>query len=441
MSLPSLDDRNTDPVTDMPVPGAAAKPSAPSSFVSEERLWRDLMEMAELGALPGGGCARLSLDEHDRAARELFASKARAAGCDLRIDPFGNMFAIRYGSDRSLPVVLAGSHLDTQPHGGRFDGVYGVVAGLEAVRALNDAGCRTRASIAVVNWTNEEGVRFAPGLTGSKAFAGLIERPAVYAIVGQDGATFGEELARTGFSGDMEPASLPILAYVEPHIEQGPLLERLGKPIGVVASVQGVRWYRVRLVGADRHAGTTPMQDRRDSFMAAARLALEMRAFVNSLSPDARFTVGRAEVSGGSTNTVPGLTVCDIDMRHHDRAVLAQMSAELERLAAAVAREEGVSVEVTCTMDVEPIAFDPAIVEVLSRSAAHLGLPFEEMLSGAMHDASSIGKIAPTAMIFVPCRDGISHAETEWSEPHHLADGCRVLTRALEVLAGPARGR
>jgi N-carbamoyl-L-amino-acid hydrolase len=407
----------------------------PCCPIRSERLWDSIMKMAEFGALPGGGCARLALSDEDRAARNLFVRWCREANCTIKIDPYGNIFAIRSGRDPARPVILLGSHLDTQPHGGRFDGVYGVMAGLEIVRAMNDAAIETEASVVVVNWTNEEGVRFAPGLTGSSAFAGLISHVDTRDTMSRDGRRFADELARIGFDGDMARDTLRIAAYLEPHIEQGPILENVGKPIGIVTGVQGVRWFNVAIQGADRHAGTTPMDVRQDSFMAAGSLALRMRKFAVDISPDIRFTVGRAEVLPGSPNTVPGSTSFVIDLRHQREDVLDTVAAELRRQASEVGREVRVTIDVSLLMEVKPVMLDGRIVDLLSRQALALKMPFERMISGAMHDASNIARIAPTAMLFVPCRNGISHAEEEWAEPEHLAAGCQVVAEAAMEVA------
>jgi beta-ureidopropionase / N-carbamoyl-L-amino-acid hydrolase len=243
----------------------------PVCVINQGRPNETISEIAKIGALDGGGCCRLALSDGDRAARDLFARWCRESGCEVKADAFGNMFAFRKGRNPAAPIVLTGSHLDTQPHGGHLDGIYGVLAGLEVMRALNDAGIETDSTIAVVNWTNEEGVRYAPGLTGSSAFFGHLPAADALAIVGTDGSVYGEELKRIGYAGDLDPAGLKIRAYIEAHIEQGPVLERLGKPIGAVIGIQGVRWFEVTVESADRHAGTTPMDDRQDSFMAAAR--------------------------------------------------------------------------------------------------------------------------------------------------------------------------
>lgn len=404
--------------------------------VDGKRLWDSIEALACIGALPGGGCSRAAFTDEDRETRQLFARWAEEAGCEVKVDAFGNMFAWRAGSSQAAPAVLVGSHLDTQPHGGRFDGIYGVMAGLEVVRALNDAGIETEAPVAVVNWTNEEGVRFAPGLTGSGAFSGMLDREAVLQITGVDGIRFGEEAVRVGFSGDYDPKATDFIAYVEPHIEQGPYLERAGLPIGVVPAVQGVYWMTVELTGADRHAGTTAMDARRDTFMAAARMAVEMRAAALEASGDIRFTVGRINVEPGSANTVPGRTVFEIDMRHAERGVLEAVEAELRRIAAHIAAEENVGHVFTRVMDVPPVEFDERVVATVERAVERAGYPVHRLVSGAMHDASNLAHVIPTAMIFVPSRDGISHAEDEWTEPEHVTAGCRVLFNAVLELAG-----
>lgn len=405
------------------------------------RLWQSIEAMAQIGALAGGGCSRPAFSDEDRAARELFASWAGEAGCDVKVDPFGNMFAWRPGVDPEALAVLVGSHLDTQPHGGRFDGVYGVLAGLEVVRALNDAGLETQAPVVVVNWTNEEGVRYAPGLTGSGAFSGLLQRGEVLAMEGADGSRFGDEARRIGFAGTFAPAASDFGAYVEPHIEQGPELERASLPVGVVPSVQGVHWLRVELTGADRHAGTTTMDARRDTFMAAARMAVEMREAALAASADIRFTIGRIAVEPGSANTVPGRTVFEIDMRHAEKSMLEDVELELRRIAGEVAAQENVGCAFIRIMDVPPIVFDERIVATVERAVVRSGYPVHRVTSGAMHDASNLAQVVPSAMIFVPSRDGISHAQDEWTEPEHITAGCRVLFNAVLDLAGARASR
>lgn len=403
--------------------------------VNGNRLWSTIMEMAKIGAIPNGGSRRLALTDEDRAGRDLFVAWCREAGCRVEVDRIGNIFAVREGRRRGAPCVLTGSHLDTQPHGGRFDGVYGVLAGLEAIRALNEHGIETQAPIAVVNWTNEEGVRFSPGSTGSLVFAGLLTVDSAFQIECVDGPQVGAELQRIGYAGTIPPAALPVSAYVELHIEQGPVLEKAGKAIAVVEGIQGVRWFAVHIDGAARHAGTTPMSDRRDSFMAAARLALAMREAACKASADIRFTVGRVRVDPGSPNTVPGHAEFSIDLRHPSEDVLATVEGEITRLARALAPLEGVQARVETLMRLPPVRFDPGCIAVIAGVAERAALPFERMLSGAFHDASNVARVVPAAMIFVPCRNGISHNEGEWAEPEHLAVGCQVLTSSLVELA------
>jgi N-carbamoyl-L-amino-acid hydrolase len=404
--------------------------------VDGDRLWQTIEAFARIGALPGGGCSRPAFSDEDRTARQLFAQSAGEAGCDVRIDAFGNMFAWRPGATPHAPAVLVGSHLDTQPHGGRFDGVFGVLAGLEVVRALNDACIKTEAPVVVVNWTNEEGVRYAPGLTGSGAFSGLLDRQNVLDIKGVDGSRFGDEVAKSGFAGEFAPEARDFKVYVEPHIEQGPYLESAGLPVGVVPAVQGVHWITIELTGADRHAGTTAMNARRDTFMASARMAVEMREAALRASSEIRFTVGRIKLEPGSANTVPGRATFEIDLRHAEKSVLEDVEAEFRRIADRIAAEENVGHSFKRVMDVPPIVFDEEVVAAVERAVVHSGYPVHRIVSGAMHDASNLAHIIPTAMIFVPSHDGISHAEDEWTEPEHITAGCRVLFNTVLELAG-----
>lgn len=403
---------------------------APARLTDSGRLWSDLMRMAEIGALPNGGCCRLSLTDEDRQARDLFVAWCREAGLDVRVDPFGNIFATRPGRSKDAGHVLVGSHLDTQPHGGRFDGVLGVLAALETVRALNHAGIETERPITVVNWTNEEGVRFSPGLTGSGGFVGAIRAYDTSAIAGEGGVPFYPELHRIGYAGSSR-FTAPIAGYYELHIEQGPVLESAGVSVGVVEGVQGVRWLSVDLVGEDRHAGTTPARDRRDAFMAAARLAVDMRRLALSLDEEMRITFGRVGVEPGSINTVPGRVTLTVDLRHSHVGHLDRMECEIEAAMAELRRGEGVEGTVKRMMDVPPVAFDAAMQANIAASAAGLGIAARVLPSGAMHDASNLATLAPSAMIFVPSRGGISHNESEWTEPAHVADGGEVLAQAV----------
>lgn len=404
--------------------------------VDSRRLWDSIMAIGQIGALPGGGSRRLSLGDEDKRARDLFVSWCREAGCRVEIDPIGNIFATRPGREPGRPTILTGSHLDTQPDGGRFDGIYGVLAGLEVLRTLNDHAIETAAPVTVVNWTNEEGVRFAPGLTGSSVFAGSLPLADALAAPCIDGPSVGEELTRIGYAGGLPVGAIRAAAYIEAHIEQGPVLERLGKSVGIVEGVQGVRWLQVEVRGEGRHAGTTPMDQRADGFMAAARLALEARRQALRASPDIRLTVGRVAVLPGSPNTIPASAVFTIDLRHPSEAVLDKVGDAIGRLARKVAAAEGVDIDVTRLMTVPPVTFDPGCVAALAHAAGAAGISAERMFSGAMHDASSIVHVVPSAMLFVPCRDGISHNVAEWAEPEHLASGCQVLLLSILELGG-----
>lgn len=403
--------------------------------VNGERLWQTHMELARIGAIPNDGCCRLTLTDEDKRARDLFAEWCKDAGCRVDVDRAGNMFATRPGRS-SAPPVASGSHLDTQPHGGRFDGIYGVMAGLEVIRTLNDADIETELPVAVVNWTNEEGVRFPAGILGSTAHAGRWMLDDLNNLTATDGARFGDELKRIGYDGALELGEFAMTAFYEAHIEQGPVLERENLPVGVVTKVQGLRWIEVTVTGADRHAGTTPMDARSDSLVAAARMVVELEALGLEHAPDARVTVGRLDVSPNSGSTIPGQTRFNIDLRHPDSEMLSRLEADIGTLCKEAAARQSASVVLRRAVEMPPVDFDAACVADLERAAEALGIPCRQMLSGALHDASPVGTVVPAAMIFVPCRDGISHNEAEWAEPAHLEAGCNVVLHAMLDRAG-----
>jgi beta-ureidopropionase / N-carbamoyl-L-amino-acid hydrolase len=408
--------------------------AAASAAVSGERLWADLMAMAEVGATPDGGSSRLALTDDDRAGRELFAGWAREAGLELRADRAGNQFGRRAGSDPGRPAVMAGSHLDTQPNGGRFDGVFGVLAALEAVRALNDAGIETAAPIDVVNWANEEGGRFPQFCTGSAVYAGAATLEEVRALRAFDGPLYGDELDRVGFAGDEEPGSLGAAAYLELHIEQGPVLESEGLPLGVVRGIRGIRKFGIQLTGREEHAGS-PMAGRRDALRAAARV-IEALGAVGDSAGGASITVGRIDVEPNAPSVVPGVARLLVDVRGE---ALDSPDALVSRL-----REEAVSAlagtDVSMAVDDEvwdygPVAFDDRLLATLREAADRTGAGSLDMVSPAGHDAGYTARVVPTAMLFVPCRDGLSHHPAEWAEPEHLELATRVLADALAELA------
>ena len=404
--------------------------------VDGARLWQSIMEMAQIGALPGGGCGRLALTDDDRRARDLFASWCRQAGCTVTVDEMGNMFARRPGRNPELPPVAAGSHLDTQPHGGKFDGVYGVLAALEVVRTLEDAGVETDAPIEVINWTNEEGSRFAPAMIASGVFAGLFERDFAYGLESPEGETLGDELARIGYKGAEPCGEHPIGALFEAHIEQGPILEQSSVPIGVVSGAQGQRWYDVEVRGRDSHAGTTPMPTRKDALTAAARMVAQVEEIALAGAPHAVGTVGQLDVRPNSRNTIPGEVWFSVDVRHPDANALAGIDAEIRESFAAIAQNARVDVAVEQIWEKPPIEFDSRCVSAVREAAAGLGYDHQDIVSGAGHDACQVCTVAPTGMIFVPCEDGISHNEIESATPEDLEMGCNVLLHAMLAMAG-----
>ncbi len=399
------------------------------------RLWDSLIRMAKIGATEKGGCCRLALTDLDREARDLFVAWCEDAGCRVRVDRMGNVFARRPGRDETLAPVMTGSHLDTQPTGGRFDGVYGVLAGLEVVRTLNDLGFKTDAPVEVAVWTNEEGARFAPAMLASGVFAGVFELGYALDRRDPDGRSVGEELARIGYAGAEPCGGREVRAFFEAHIEQGPILEAEGKTIGVVTGSQGQRWFEVTLTGSEAHAGTTPMERRHDALLGAARLVAEINGIALAHPPHAVTTVGRLLAQPDSPNTVPGRVLMTVDLRHPEDAVLSAMDEAFRRAVDGVARQGGLEAAVEEIAFTPPLAFDGHCIEVVRRAATSAGYAHRDMISGAGHDACHLSRVAPTAMIFVPCAEGLSHNEAESATPDDLAAGCNVLLRAVVAAA------
>ena len=397
----------------------------------KDRLWDAHMELARIGATPGGGVGRLALTDLDREARDLFVGWCEAAGCRVRVDRIGNIFARRPGVDDSLAPVMTGSHLDTQPLGGRFDGIFGVLAGLEAVRALNDAGVTLRRPFDVVVWTDEEGARFRSGVMGSGVFCEPGKLEAALAMTDEAGASVGGELTRIGYDGPEPVGGFPVHAYFEAHIEQGPILETEGKTIGVVQGAQASRRFRVTVEGEEGHAGTLPMTLRRDALLQAARMIDAINKIAFRHEPRPVITVGAIHNRPNSPNTVPGQTVFTIDSRHPHAATLAAIDEEMRTACAEIAEAGGVSLAIEQTSDNAPAAFDPRCVASVGAAAEALGLSKREIYSGAGHDACNLSHIAPTGMIFVPCEKGISHNEKENARPEDLAAGCDVLIQVV----------
>ena len=402
-------------------------------MVNSERLWSSLMELARVGATPRGGVRRVTLTPADREGRELFARWCREAGLEVRVDGIGNMFARRRGADDSAAPVVMGSHLDTQPNGGKFDGAYGVMAGLEAMRALNDAGVRTRAPLEVACWTNEEGSRFVPTMMGSGVFTGVHALEDVLRNKDTDGITVERALESIGYRGDAQPHK--VAAYFEAHIEQGPVLEDTQTTIGVVQGALGQRWFDALITGQDAHAGPTPMHLRKDALLAAAQLTLEVNRIATSF-PLARGTVGHMQVRPNSRNVVPGEVHMTVDLRNARDDTLLEMKEELERTARAIARDRRVSIALEEVVTFPPSEFAPELVARVRAAAAQLGLSHRDIVSGAAHDAVYLSRVAPAAMVFVPCEGGISHNEIENAKPEHLAAGCSVMLHAVLETAG-----
>ncbi len=422
--------------------------SASSFPVDGDRLWRTLSELAEIGATPAGGVARVALTDEDLAGRDQFVAWVRALGCSVHIDQMGNLFARRKGTDPDrLPVVI-GSHLDSQPTGGRFDGAYGVMVGLEILRVLAEGDISTAAPIEVVSWTNEEGARFPPAMIGSGVYAGAFSLEEGLAAPGVDGTTLGAELARIGYDGP-EPCGQPggagrrpIGHYIEPHIEQGPILEAAGATLGAVTGVQGIRWYDVTIEGQSAHAGSTPMEHRSDAMVSAALLVGEADAIARRRAPEGRATVGTLVTGTGSRNTVAGTVELTIDLRHPDAVELESMHGELlafattERFAHGPGRGLPPRPTISQIWYSPPIVFDHAVVDAVRAGAAAAGFEPVDITSGAGHDACYVSMVAPTAMLFIPCADGLSHNEAESILPEHATAGAQATLNAVLALAG-----
>ncbi len=399
--------------------------------IDQQRLWSSLMEMAKIGATDKGGVNRQALTDLDRQGRDLFIRWCEEAGCSVRVDKIGNIFARRPGRDDGLAPVMTGSHLDTQPTGGKYDGVYGVLAGLEVVRTLNDLNYETQRPVEITVWTNEEGCRFAPAMIGSGVFAGIFTLEDAHATSDEDGKTMGEELARIGYLGETSVGGLEIAAFFETHIEQGPILEREEKTIGIVQGAQGQRWFDVTVTGQEAHAGPTPMAVRRDALVGASRMVDLVNRIGLDNQPNACATVGHLVVRPNSRNTIPGQVHFTVDMRHPDDAVLIKMKAELEKGAVEISDGIGLDLDLEEIWYQPPIHFDADCVAAVAKGAEAAGHSAMQIVSGAGHDACHISTLAPTGMIFVPCEDGISHNEIEAATAEDCAAGCNVLLHAI----------
>ncbi|PIF28979.1 N-carbamoyl-L-amino-acid hydrolase [Acidovorax sp. 56] len=407
------------------------KPNIENLRINGDRLWSSLMELAQIGGTPKGGVCRLTLTDLDKQGRDLVLGWAREAGMSVTIDKIGNAFMRRPGRNNSLPPIMTGSHIDTQPTGGKFDGNYGVLAGIEVVRTLNDHGIETEAPIEVAFWTNEEGSRFVPVMMGSGVFAKAFTLEHAYAATDTEGKTVKGELERIGYIGEQEPGDHPIGAYFETHIEQGPVLEDHDKTIGVVEGVLGIRWFDCTVTGMEAHAGPTPMALRKDAMLAATRIMQDVVAAAHRHPPHGRGTVGMVQVFPNSRNVIPGRVKFSIDLRNSTDALVDAMVAEVKAFADQVAKEHGVQVQIDLVSSYPAQQFHAECVQAVGRAAAKLGYSHMPAVSGAGHDAVYMAKLAPAGMIFIPCKDGISHNEIEDAQPAHITAGCNVLLHAM----------
>jgi N-carbamoyl-L-amino-acid hydrolase len=392
------------------------------------------MDLAEVGALPGGGSNRVALTDDDAAGQRLFEQWARAAGYEPVRDQIGNLFLRREGTEPGRASVVVGSHLDTQPAGGDFDGPVGVLAGFEILRTLDDAGIRTGAPVVVASWANEEGARFPFPMTGSSVFAGILDRAAAEEQRALDGPSFGAELARTGLAGELPPGAFGIDSYFELHIEQATTLEASSTDVGIVERGQGVRALAVALEGASSHAGTTAMADRRDALLAAARIV--ERAHELAHERDALVTVGRLEVWPNSRAVVPGEVALVLDIRSPIPERIDEVEAAVRADVDAIAARSGVGVEVEHQLEIPVTVFDEGCREAVRRGCDALGLSSMPLISGAGHDAMSIARIAPASLVFIPCRGGVSHHPDEYASPDQVGAGCDAILRAVLERAG-----
>ncbi|MBV7486157.1 Zn-dependent hydrolase [Bordetella sp. BOR01] len=412
--------------------------TTPTISIDGQRLWQSLMDLARIGATPKGGNCRLALTALDGQGRDLVAGWMRDAGLSVRVDQVGNIFGRRAGRNDALPPVMTGSHIDTQPTGGKFDGCYGVLAGLEVMRSLNDAGVQTEAPLELAIWTNEEGSRFVPVMMGSGVFAGKFPLETALSARDAEGKAVRDELQAIGYAGPDPVGGRPVDAYFEAHIEQGPILEHEDKVIGVVTGSLGLRWYDVVVTGMEMHAGPTPMGIRKDALLAASHLVQSVIAIANAHQPHGRGTVGEIHAHPGSRNVIPGQVRLTADLRHEDEATLTRMHEAWHQAAQDVAQRHGVSIEVKDVQYFPPTPFDADLVGKIRDGAAARELPRMDIVTGAGHDAVYMAAVAPTAMIFVPCKDGISHNEIEDARPDHLQAGCNVLLDAMVARAGVA---
>jgi len=402
-----------------------------------DRLCQSLLELAQIGATPKGGVCRLALTDLDKQGRLWVLEKARCLGLEITTDQIGNTFMRRSGKNTHLPPVMTGSHIDTQPTGGKYDGNYGVLAGLEVIETLIDHGIETEAPIEVVFWTNEEGSRFTPVMMGSGVFSGAVSLDHAYAAQDIKGKNVKEELLRIGFLGNQKPGDHPCGAYFEAHIEQGPVLENQNIVIGVVPAVMGLRWFDCTVHGFEAHAGPTPMDIRSDALQNAMKIMQYVIEIAQQYSPHGRGTVGMVQVFPNSRNVIPGQVQFSIDIRHPDSVILDKMTALLNDYIAQVSSEKSIAIDLKEVSYFPPCNFDANCVDTIRQAAIDLDYSQMDVVSGAGHDAIYMNRLAPTGMIFIPCKDGVSHNEIEDAKAEHLEAGANVLLHSILAFAKP----
>lgn len=413
---------------------SSAEPSA--LRVNGDRLWQSLMTLAEIGATPKGGVCRLTLTDLDRQGRDLVIAWGKDAGLSVVVDKIGNVFMRRPGRNNNLPPIMTGSHIDTQPTGGKFDGNFGVLAALEVIRTLNDHAIETEAPVEMVFWTNEEGSRFVPVMMGSGVFANAFSLEFAYAAKDVEGKTVGDELKRIGYVGSQTPGDHPVGAYFEAHIEQGPILEDEDTTIGVVTGVLGIRWYDCVVTGQESHAGPTPMSLRKDALQVSTRIMQQVITIADQFGPEGRGTVGMVQVHPNSRNVVPGTVTFSIDFRNTTDALVDDMDAALNAYLEELSAETGLDIQLNQVSHYPAAPFDEGCKQAVRQAAQALGYSSRDIVSGAGHDAVYMSMLAPTGMIFIPCKDGISHNEIEYSSPEHVTAGADVLLHAVLEKAG-----
>lgn len=403
--------------------------------INSKRLQTWLADFATIGATPNGGVHRLTLTDLDKQARDLFVSLAKKAGCSIKIDAMGNIFARRPGVDNRLSPVLIGSHIDSQPLGGKYDGIYGVLAALEVVYSLNDHDIMTDRPIDVVSWTNEEGSRFAPAMIGSAVFSGLTTLQDGWSCRDSEGNTIKQELERIGYAGKDNFSNYKIHASLELHIEQGPILENHNELIGIVTGALGQKWYDVEFTGMASHAGTTPMEVRQDALLGLAEAVLEVNSIGKNEKPEGRATVGMVKITPNSRNVISDKAWFSVEFRHPSEKGLQRMDQQLSEKVHQIAEKLNLTYSIRPILSFPPLPFDKNCIEVVRRVAQNLNYPHRTMVSGAGHDSCNISKIAPTSMIFIPCIKGISHNEKEEIKPEWMSAGANVLLNAVKHLS------